>query len=489
MRDARRVKTCDEISAHGVDRNAIICHDNVHTIARCCHRNDFLADGRHAPTYERRDDDAAFAPRGRIRVSARSAAQHAVRAGQHIDVEVRIDFERREHDEIQLVHIRAFIRGVRVFARGDLKVFVRMSGEMFDRLCVKILGIEESPHKPLVHEIADVAPHAAERKAHHNAAFAHIGLEIAVDCERRAADTGLEGKSVLKIRGCGDDLRAAFRHHQIARILRDARFFRADFFRIADLLYNHDIVHVDRRDRRGRIRKRDERIRDDDDVIGIARISDRIAECSAVVLSARAVRVAVVISRRRRDKADIDRKLACLNRTRAPAVTADDRRRLELAGGNHLADAAAYTGGLDPDDLSLLDVVRKEILRAAERGRRDGEILQPHLLHEHLHDHARHIVTVAEGMMERDGHAVARAAFLTGFADRGDDLRRLRPLRAAHARPCLAEILTVLMIFPPVDLFAVRQERIRDLSAHCVFHRIASFTNRRDRRRTPSRAR
>ena len=56
-----------------------------------------------------------------------------------------------------------------------------MCSEMFDCLCVKILGIEESPHEPFVHEIADVAPHTAERKAHHNAAFTHIGLEIAVD--------------------------------------------------------------------------------------------------------------------------------------------------------------------------------------------------------------------------------------------------------------------------------------------------------------------
>jgi len=57
---------------------------------------------------------------------ARRAAQHAVRTGQHIDVEIRVDLKRRQYYEIQFVHIRTFIRRIGIFARRNLQVLIRM---------------------------------------------------------------------------------------------------------------------------------------------------------------------------------------------------------------------------------------------------------------------------------------------------------------------------------------------------------------------------
>lgn len=45
-------------------------------------------------------------------MSARRAAEHAVRTGQHVDVELGIDFQRRKNDEIQLIDKRALFAGL-----------------------------------------------------------------------------------------------------------------------------------------------------------------------------------------------------------------------------------------------------------------------------------------------------------------------------------------------------------------------------------------
>ena len=205
-------------------------------------------------------------------------------------------------------------------------------------------------------------------------------------------------------------------------------------------------------------------------MICIARVCNGIAERAAIVLAARAVRVAVIIRRRRRDERDVDVEFPRLNRARASAVTADDRRCLQLSCRDDLADSSAYARGLDADDLPFLDVIRKQILRTAEGGGRNRQILQPHLLHEHLHDHARHIVAVAEGVVKGHGHAVMRAAFLTRLADGGEHLGCLRFLCAAHGRPRLVEGLAVHVVFSLIDLLAPDKKLLRNLSAHCVFH-------------------
>ena len=157
------------------------------------------------------------------------------------------------------------------------------------------------------------------------------------------------------------------------------------------------------------------------------------------------------------------------------AVAADDGRCLELAGRNDFTDAAAHPRGLDADDLALLDVISQKILRAAERCRGNRQILESHVLDEDFHDHARHIVAIAESMMERDRHAVMCAALLAGFADGSHDLAFLRFLVADCHGAGFLERLAVHMIFALVDFFAVLQEFIRNISSYCVDHFCSSL--------------
>ena len=64
--------------------------------------------------------------------------------------------------------------------------------EVLDGLHVEVLRIEQLADEPLIHEVADVAAHAAESEAHLDVLLDHVLLEEAVNGERRAADTSLE---------------------------------------------------------------------------------------------------------------------------------------------------------------------------------------------------------------------------------------------------------------------------------------------------------
>ena len=71
--------------------------------------------------------------------------------------------------------------------------------DVLNRRRVKHLRVNDLADKALIHQIAHRLHDAADGKAHPNPLLLHIGLEHAVDRERRAAAARLKGKAVLKI--------------------------------------------------------------------------------------------------------------------------------------------------------------------------------------------------------------------------------------------------------------------------------------------------
>ena len=162
-----------------------------------------------------------------------------------------------------------------------------------------------------------------------------------------------------------------------------------------------------------------------------------------------------------------------LDRAGTSPVTADNGGGCEFSGGDHFADPPADAGGLNADDLPLLNIIRNQVLGVAKRCRRDGDILQAHLLHQNFGDHAGHIVSLSKFGMKRNGHSVVRAAALACLSDTAAQLAALRLYIPAGFGGISFDIFAVHIIFSLIDLFAVFQEFFGDFPIYCVFHTVS----------------
>ena len=86
-----------------VHRYALVRDDHVHDAARGHDGVDLGNDAGNAASRKRADDDGQRRTLCGVGMTADGAADDPVRTGQHVDVEVRVDFQRGQDDEVQLV--------------------------------------------------------------------------------------------------------------------------------------------------------------------------------------------------------------------------------------------------------------------------------------------------------------------------------------------------------------------------------------------------
>lgn len=147
------------------------------------------ADGSHPAAGQRGDDDAALGTGCGIGVSAGGTAQDAVGAGDDVDVELGVDLQSGQDHVVQLVDVSALVAGVGVLAQIDLNV-VGVGEQVSRSTLIKVLGVEDVVHQPLVLQSADGAGSAAQSKVHLDAGLLHVFLQEAVDGQRGAAGDG-----------------------------------------------------------------------------------------------------------------------------------------------------------------------------------------------------------------------------------------------------------------------------------------------------------
>ena len=73
-------------------------------------------------------------------------------------------------------------------------------------------------------------------------------------------------------------------------------------------------------------------------------------------------------------------------------------------------------------------------------------------------------------VVEGEGHAALRAALAQRVGQGLHDLALLRLFIAAGAGGSLLDVLAIHVILALIDLSAVFEQEVRDLSAYCVFH-------------------
>ena len=145
-----------------------------------------------------------------------------------------------------------------------------------DRRDVKVLRVDNGSYQPFVEQVDRGLRDAADDPADLEALFDKQRLEELIGCKRWAARACLEGKTILKIRCRSHHFGAVLGHHQVARVLGNARCLAGDFLRIADLIDDDDVIHIHRLDGGREIGEGDERIRDHDDFISVFRVNHRV---------------------------------------------------------------------------------------------------------------------------------------------------------------------------------------------------------------------
>ena len=418
----RRGQPFDDPRALRVHGDAVFGHDDIDPLAgrdEGCHLRD---DARDPAAQERADDDAEGAVLGRIRVAADSAADDAVGPDEDIDVEVDIDLQGRQDHDIQGMDGGTDVVRARILDGGNLLVELVM-GDGFGRDLVEGLDVHESADEAFLVELHHVGGDAAEGEGGLDSLLQHALADVLDGREGCAAGTGLDAESILEITAVDDHLGSLFRQQDVPRVLAVPDGAGRDLGTVAHGLHHDHGVHVAGGDGLGNVRIRDQVVRQDDDVVGVARVGKGVAQGAAdgfCVFRARASGgVAQFVAGGSGKEGHVDVQRTGGDGAAAPAVRAEHDRFLHQAMGYLVGQFPPEAGSGNPRDDTVADMLDQGRVHVGKAGSREMQVPEAHfgqLGDHHVHDP----VAAAEMMMERDGHPVLQARSQDGFLEAHD---------------------------------------------------------------------
>ena len=110
-----------QIGAAGVYGYTLLRHHHIHHLTGGDHGVDMFDNGGNTATGQRRHHYRQAGALGGVGMAADSAADHAIRASQHVDIEICVDLQCGEDHEVQLIH-RSADHMAGVVRRADLVV-------------------------------------------------------------------------------------------------------------------------------------------------------------------------------------------------------------------------------------------------------------------------------------------------------------------------------------------------------------------------------
>ena len=355
-------------------------------------------------------------------MAADSAADHTIGAGQYVDVEIRVDLQRREDHEVQLIH-RCADHMAGVIRRADLVVEVVVFQRQ-RRVQIKALDIQHAVNEPFLMHGGDLAGDAAQREAAADVLIQHLLPQEAGGGQRRTTAAHLHGEAVVQVARGFNDIGGGLGNQQLLRILGVAGSPGHDALGIADVVGQHHIVHVIFGNGPRRVGIGHQMVGDDDHVIGIlgvgAGIAQRAAGNAVVIVPAVAVGVAVRVTGGRAQKRHIDVQITAADGAGPAAVGAEHHRAVHKATGDFLRQLTAQAGGLNMGDDAIFDMPDKRRMDGSQRGCRQRQVLVSHL-RQLVHHHIDDVVAVAEVMVEADGHTVFQSCAADGLLQRRND--------------------------------------------------------------------
>ena len=333
-----------------------------------------------------------------------------------VDVKVQVHLGCAQQDDVQVVHACALAADARVLGRGNLHVF-GVGANRFNRLQVKALYIQQCLKAALVEHVDHVSGDAAHAVAALDALFEHHLLDVFGGGQGRAARAGLEGEAVLEQAGRLDDLGGVACHLQAHRVAGNLGGTGDDAGRVADLVNLDDVVDINLRDGEADQRVGDQVVGDNDNLLGVHRVGECVADRAAGRRSDLTGAVAHVVGGWGGDEGHVDNRGSLLHVGGSAAVAAEDNRLVHDALRDGLADLRAHVVALDAGDHAVFDVADDRLMHVKDRACVDGQIFDAHLGNLVQH-HVQHIVAVSHVVVEGNGHSVPELTFFNRFFNR-----------------------------------------------------------------------
>ena len=299
----------------------------------------------------------------------------------------------------------------------------RVRADGLHGLQVKALHVHQRTEAARVEHVHQIAGDAAGGEGALNLIPHHHVHQELCRRQRRAARAGLEGEAVLQQARVANHIHRALGHHQAHGVAGDLGGAGHDALGVADGGNLHHVIDVNFRDRPAQQRIGHQVVGDDDDLFGVHRVREGVAEAAAGGGAELAGAVTHRIRRGRGDEGHVDGRVAQGDVPGTAAVGAEVHRLVHQA----LGDAAAQSGGhvvrVDLAHHAILDVLLQRGCVHVE----DGACVQRQLpdaeVRDLLHHHVQRVVAVAQVMVEGDGHATRQSGELDGLPEGLDQLR------------------------------------------------------------------
>ena len=322
-RKLRFLEALKQVCAARIYRNAPLGDENVNGFARRADGAYAVLDHRDARAGEVGRDDGHLRAGRSVAVTARTPHDGPGGARQHVYVEVCVDLSGAENGAVELIHNAARIKGACIETCADLF----MSGILTNGAHgfeVKVLYVKDALEEAFFEHFDQETGDAAHDEAADDVLLSHHFRDEGRCGERSAARTSLKRKAVLKKAGSSDGLGGVLSDDELHRVFRHLGCAGNNAVGIADLLELNDPVDAFLRngDRRERIRL--QIVRDGNDLIGIVRIREGVAQGAAGRLARDAIDVAVSVGRRRCNEGDVDLEVAAFNGAGSAAVRTEN---------------------------------------------------------------------------------------------------------------------------------------------------------------------
>ena len=317
--------------------------------------------------------------------------------------------------------------------------------------------------------------YAAESIARVHVVGYHVVAYVSGNRKACSAAARLQGKALLEVTAVDDNARRRLGKQQVVRVGRKASCPAADFRRVAYRVHLYYIVHVMLGYGKGRVGITDNIVRQYYYLFCVARVNHGVAQGAAhrffVPVAAVTVGVSHRVAAARAEKGNVYFQVAVLYRRRPAAVRAEQHRLLHESVAHRVRKLSAQTARVDFCNHAVFDVLDKRRVNVGKTARRNGEIFEAHfckLVDDKIHD----VVALAEMVVEAEIHAVMQLALFQRFAQGCAQLAPLRVIQRPHrgARLPIGSVVPVMQ--PPISGFPhPRQNLIRDLASHLIFHR------------------
>ena len=333
-----------------------------------------------------------------------SATQYAVRTGQHVNVELRVNFQRAQYYHVETINRCAFRTPVSVLVGADFDV-IGVTGQRLRSMAVKALHIQQFADQTFFVQVNHRRGNTAQGEVGANIAATHFVFQETGYRQRCATGTGLHGETFFEVARVDNHIRSATGNKQFARVSGHTGRASADFCSIANAVNFDDQINLILLNACRIMRIRQQFFGKHHDLFCVVGINHCIAEGAAAGFTGVAVGITEFITGRDAEESHVDIQFAALYQMHTTAVRVDLHRFCQQTTGDLFRQWTTQAGGINAGNHALANVFYQRRMAITQGAGRQGQVFKAHL-RDDVHHHIDGQVTATESVMEGNRHAV-----------------------------------------------------------------------------------